>query len=82
MMVRPATAAERCEARAVASFAATIMAAGENNLLGIFALISRAFPNISLRSALCGYVFRRLLVAEEPPRPLPYRANNGTGNAA
>ena len=78
MTVRPATAAERYEARAVASFAATIMAAGENNLLVVFALISRAFPNILLRSALCGYVFRRLL----EPRPLPYRAHNGTGGAA
>jgi len=56
------------------------MAAGENNLLVIFTLISRRFPNISLRSALCGYVFRHLLEGE--PRPLPYRAHNGTGGAA
>jgi hypothetical protein len=82
MSDRPANAVERDGARAVASFAATIMAAGENNLLVIFVLISRAFPGISLRTALCGVVFRRLLISEEPPRSRPYRVHNGTGGAS
>jgi hypothetical protein len=84
MSDRPATAVERDEARAVASFAATIMAAGENNLLVIFALISRAFPNISLRSALFPSPAggRRAAAAAALPRAQRHRGRGMTAAPA
>jgi hypothetical protein len=48
----------------------------------ILACVAGRFPGISLRTAFAGYVFRSLLIPQEPPRPLPYRAQNGTGGAA
>jgi hypothetical protein len=80
MTTRPTTAADRAQVRAAARFVAPRIAAGENWLV-ILACVSRRFPGISLRSALAAYVFNRLLMAEEEPRPLPYRAHSGTGAA-
>ena len=51
---------------------------GETNPIVMFSLILRAFPNISLRTALCGFVFRSLLAAEPEPQPMPYHAHKGT----
>jgi hypothetical protein len=66
------TYAERAQARAVARFIAPRITARES-WLTILACVSRRFPGVSLHTALCGYVFHRLLVAEKEPRPLPYR---------
>jgi hypothetical protein len=76
---RMATAEERQQAREVAYFVHARVAAGQSWLVTL-ALVSARFPNISLDTALCGYVFRDLLVA--PPAPaaqllldLPTRGN-------
>jgi hypothetical protein len=71
--------AERKQSRDVARFVAQRMAmTGKTNPIVMFSLILRAFPNISLRTALCGFVFRSLLAAEPEPQPMPYHAHKGT----
>ena len=71
MTVRPATPAERALVRAAARGLAGQL------LLIALALISRNFPDISLRSALAAYVFNRLLMAEEEPRQPLLNGNGG-----
>jgi hypothetical protein len=65
---RAATAAERQQARDVAHFVYARVAEGQSWLVTL-ALVSARFPDISLDTALCGYVFRDLLVAPVPPPP-------------
>jgi hypothetical protein len=59
---RPATAAERRQAREVARFVYARHLA-DQPLPVTLAIISGAFPEISLDSALTGYVFRSLLAS-------------------
>jgi hypothetical protein len=80
MTVRPATPAERAQVRGIAPFIAPRIAAGESWLV-ILACVSRWFPGVSLRIALAAFVFHDAMLAEREPRPLPYRAHNGTGDA-
>jgi hypothetical protein len=58
---RMATPAERQQAREVAHFVHARVAEGQPWLVTL-ALVSGQFPGISLDTALCGYVFRDLLV--------------------
>jgi hypothetical protein len=62
---RRASAAERQQARDVAHFVHARVAAGQSWLVTL-ALVSARFPNISLDTALCGYVFRDVLVTPPP----------------
>ena len=57
-------AAERAQARAVAAWLTDNYPASNLNVLEAFTLISRQFPDISLRAALLGYVFRRVLAEQ------------------
>jgi hypothetical protein len=60
---RRATPAERLQARQVARFVHASNLAGQP-LLIVLPLVSRQFPDISLDTALVGYVFRKLLAPE------------------
>ena len=61
---RPATAAERRQSHEVARFVDARNLAGQPLLLTLL-LISRAFPEISLNTALCGVVFRELWLSPQ-----------------
>jgi hypothetical protein len=61
---RPASAAERQQARAVARFVqAYVAGGGGDSSLVTLVLIAKHFPGITLETALAGYVFRSLLAA-------------------
>jgi hypothetical protein len=60
---RMASPAERQQAREVAAFVAPRITDGESWLV-ILACVSRQSPDISLRTALTGYVFHDLLDVE------------------
>jgi hypothetical protein len=64
---RQASPAERAQARAVARWCAdNIDPASTLPTVAVLALISKQFPDISLRVALTGYLFREALV-DQPP---------------
>jgi hypothetical protein len=54
---------ERAQARAVAHLVDLI---DDPNVLVRLAVIAAHFPGIKLETALCGYVFRKLLVKQPP----------------
>jgi hypothetical protein len=64
---RRATPAERQQARAVARFVHARAAAGQPLVITL-ALVARQFPNITLETALLGWVFRKLLAPEHRGR--------------
>jgi len=61
-MTVAATAAERAEARAIAYYLTDNRALEREPLVVVLACVSANFPDVSLRTALTGCVFRELLL--------------------